>query len=200
MHSVYSAMEESLDSCRSAAVVPVWQQFGAELRRAPALATDLLEVGVTPAATAPTAATRAYVEAIHAARHHDDADGGAKLLAHLYVRYFADLFGGQALAAPTRWALGLGADSPRHYDFGDFGANRRESIEQLYAAFNAAGDALPGGEAQREAIAAEANAAFQHNIAVYSEEGALWGGAARGIANVATGYVRSRVATKSAAA
>ena len=96
MHSIYSAMEDSLDACASPAVAPVWNTFGSALRRAPSLSSDLLEVGVTPGAAAPSAATRAYVESIHAARLDDDARDGARLLAHLYVRYFADLFGGQA--------------------------------------------------------------------------------------------------------
>ena len=34
----------------------------------------------------------------------DDANDGARLVGHLYCRYFADRFGGQARAAPTRLA------------------------------------------------------------------------------------------------
>ena len=41
--------------------------------------------------------------------------------------------------------------TPRHYDFGDFGANRKESIERLYTAFNEAGEAL-GTDAARQAL------------------------------------------------
>ena len=90
-------------------------------------------------------------------------------------RYFADLFGGQALAAPTRYALAPAVlpGTPRHYDFGAFGANRRESIEALYQSFNEAGEAL-GSDSARQAVVDEANLAFEHNIRVYSEEGALW--------------------------
>ena len=60
------------------------------------------------------------------------------MIGHLYCRYFADLFGGQFLAAPTRFALSPAVleGTPRHYDFGAFGASRKESIEQLYLAFN----------------------------------------------------------------
>ena len=58
------------------------------------------------------------------------------LVGHLYTRYFADLFGGQALALPTRLALRLGEESPRHYDFGNFGRERRANIEAVYGAIN----------------------------------------------------------------
>ena len=53
------------------------------------------------------------------------------MIGHVYCRYFADLFGGQALGAPTYYALAPAVlpGTPRHYDFGEFGANRRESIE-----------------------------------------------------------------------
>ena len=100
----------------------------------------------------------------------------------------------QALAAPTRWAIGLSPTSPRHYDFGDFGSQRRESIERIYAALNQAGEGL--GEGQCEEVAAEANLAFRHNSDVYSEEGSLWSAAARGVANVGVGYARSRIGGK----
>ena len=50
---------------------------------------------------------------MHHAGGLDRADGGARLLGHLYCRYFADLFGGQMLAAPTRAALALPV-APRH--------------------------------------------------------------------------------------
>ena len=74
---------------------------------------------------------------------------------------FADLFGGQALAGPYRWALGAwAAASPRHYDFGEFGRERRESIEQIYSSLNAAGEML-GSDAQREAVVDEAKTAFR---------------------------------------
>ena len=75
-----------------------------------------------------------------------------------------------SLAGPYRWALDLGSDSPRHYDFGEFGARRRESIQAIYAAINEAGDVLESDE-QREAVAEEARVAFRHNVHVYSEEG-----------------------------
>ena len=109
------------------------------------------------------------------------------------TRYFADLFGGQALAAPYRWALALPADSPRHYDFGAFGANRRASIESIYEALNEAGEMLDD-ESAREAIVEEARGAFAHNVKVYAEDGRLVSDGAVGIARMAVGFGRSRFA------
>ena len=73
----------------------------------------------------------------------------------------------QALAAPTRYALApaVRPGTPRHYDFGDFGARRAESVEALYQAFNTAGAAL-GSQAAQDEVVTEANRAFAHNIAV----------------------------------
>jgi len=192
MHAVYSAMEDALDACEAAPVKTVWARFGDDLRRAPSLAVDLREVNIEPLAPGePSAskATRAYVSKIQEALACDNQSGGARLLAHLYVRYFADLFGGQALAFPTRLALGLGPDSPRHYDFGSFGTRRRESIYSIYEALNEAGEML-GSEEARCSVADEANLAFALNVDVYSEEGRLYVDSARGLSNAALGYVR----------
>ena len=136
MHAVYHAMEAGLDASTSPAVVPLWARFGDHLRREPSLRADLAEVGAAPCPEGSTPATSAYVAAIRLAADSDNADGGARLVGHLYTRYFADLFGGQALALPTRLALRLGEESPRHYDFGNFGRERRANIEAVYGAIN----------------------------------------------------------------
>jgi len=192
MCHVYGTMERSLDKTTSPAAAPIWQSFGDSLRRESALLLDLADV--SDAAQPPmTPATRAYVADIEAAAARDEADGGARLIGHFYCRYFADLFGGQMLAAPTYYALApaVRPNTPRHYDFGDFGARRAESIEALYSAFNEAGETL-GSDAARQAVVEEANRAFEHNIRVYSEEGELWSGAAQGVANMVYGFARSR--------
>lgn len=195
MHAVYSTMERNLDASPSKANASVWHPFGEALRRAPSLQTDLDEaIALAPLDDPParTPATDAYVAAIDAAAQADAANGGARLIGHLYCRYFADLFGGQALAGPYRWALDLGSDSPRHYDFGEFGTKRRESVQAIYAAINEAGDALES-DAQREAVVEEARVAFRHNVHVYSEEGKLYTDGALGLAKMAAGFGRSRM-------
>jgi len=64
---------------------------------------------------APSPATAAYVARLREAALADAAPGGPPLLlAHVYVRYFADLFGGSMLGRPTADALHLPA-LPRFY-------------------------------------------------------------------------------------
>ena len=192
MLRVYGTMERSLDASSSPATRPLWTRFGESLRRAPSLELDLADVATQELPVTP--ATQAYCAAIEAAAAADEADGGGRMIGHVYCRYFADLFGGQALGAPTRYALAPAVlpGTPRHYDFGEFGANRRESIEALYAAFNEAGEAL-GSEASLQTIVEETRAAFAHNVALYSEEGQLWSGAARGVGNMVGGFARAKL-------
>lgn len=195
MHAVYSGMEEALDTSTSPPVRLVWDRFGDYLRRSPSLALDLMEVGAavqTPCSTA----TKVYLDAIRSAAADDDATGGGRLLGHLYCRYFADLFGGQALALPTRLALGLNPTSPRHYDFGDFvKGRRREAIESVYEVLNEAGESMgPGarGDEVRAAVAYEARRAFACNVGVYAEDGRLYVDTARGVCNVIAGWASSK--------
>lgn len=194
MRRVYGTMEEALDANTSPVVKPIWSRFGDSLRREPALALDLADVAREGDEYPITPATLAYCDAIKHAAANDEADGGGRLIGHIYCRYFADLFGGQALAAPTRYALAPAVlpNTPRHYDFGEFGAQRRESIEALYAAFNEAGEAL-GSDAARQAVIDETNDAFVHNVQVYSEEGLLWSAAGKGVTNMVIGFAKAKV-------
>merc|ERR1712087_11217 len=195
MLHVYGAMECALDASTSPAVNSVWKLYADSLRREAALRADLADVAETLSSVhRASEATRAYVAAIQIAAAADEADKGGRLIGHLYCRYFADLFGGQALAAPTRWALGpaVKPGTPRHYDFGEFGAHRQESIEALYWAFNEAGILL-GCEQAQQAVVDETLRAFSLNVAVYTEDGALWSDAARGVSNMLRGWVRERL-------
>lgn len=191
MHAIYSAMELGLDSRPSPASALVWDRFRDDLRRADALRHDLNEVlGQETEWPSVSACTLPYVAAIEEAARLDSETEGARLLGHFYCRYFADLFGGQALGAPYRYALALDR-SPRHYDFGEFGANRRESIERIYEALNEAGDML-SDDAAREAVLSEARLAFRHNVYVYSEDGKLLSDGMRGATNLILGFAKSR--------
>lgn len=206
MFKVYTAMEEELDKT-NALVAPavhyVWSQHGATLRRAQALKHDLDDVSKELASGGkPSPATDKYVEGIRRAGEDDRLTGGARLLGHLYCRYFADLFGGQMLALPTRAALSLPANTPRHYAFdfppleeGEAKSGRREYIEQVYRSLNCAGDMLNADF--RAAVADEASMAFKYNIDVYSEEpmfvDAFWGGV-----NMCTGIAMSKLGSSQA--
>lgn len=186
MYAVYSSMERELDAQTSPANCIVWNRFGDQLRRTAKLQSDLEEVGAWPVSDVSPASER-YAEAIVSASRSDAELNGGRLLGHVYCRYFADLFGGQALAGPYQWALGLEV-GPTHYDFGDFGKHRRQSIETIYEALNEAGEVLGSDEA-RGSVVAEARRAFSLNVDVYKEEGALVQDGIKGLANVAVGYV-----------
>jgi heme oxygenase len=153
-------------------------------------------------------ATAAYVAAIREAGASDrrmvvgggeaggeGLDGGGRLLGQFYVRYFADLFGGQMLGLPTQVAVGLAPGTPRHYDF-DI-KDRRAFIGQVYASLNDAGALLANTDsaapAQQDAVVEEAMKAWRGNVSVYSEETGMWVDAARGAANVAVGLARRQV-------
>mmetsp|Transcript_55501 Transcript_55501/g.111316 ORF Transcript_55501/g.111316 Transcript_55501/m.111316 type:complete len:322 (-) Transcript_55501:139-1104(-) len=243
MLAVYSRMERHLDLASSSApssqhppVALVWNAFSSTLRRAPSLHADLIDVGVVLSSDELSAlsggssvgdcsgvspATVAYLSALDAAAADDANTGGARLLGHLYCRYFADLFGGQMLRAPTAYALGLPSGTPRHYNFdfrsfdysqtlsvgnfvGDGGnrdrlskgalqpPSRKEFIESLYRQLNEAGKApYLTTPEEQKAVAAEALLAFELNVGVYAEEGRLYADAVKGTANVAAGFTKA---------
>ena len=207
-------LDSSTAAAPPTAAAKMWREHGAVLRRADKLRADIDDVlpllrgakqngaaegsmslarGCTSALVQlgadapPSPATEAYVEAVAAAGAHDRESGGARLLGHLYCRYFADLFGGQMLELPFNVALGLVPGTPRHYGFDFSGGGRREFIEKLYADINEAGALL--SEAECAAVVDEALLAFAHNAAVYAEE-PMTVDAARGVANLLVGGAR----------
>jgi len=194
MLAVYRAMEEELDQAtatNSPVVHPVWAKHGPTLRRAAALKADFDDVvpDVTAAQALVSPATLRYVEGVRDAGANDRVTGGARLLGHLYCRYFADLFGGQMLAAPYRAALALEKGTPRHYTFYiPAEGGRRSYIEDLYHCLNVAGEQL--SPEARDKVVAEALQAFSYNVDVYSEEG-LAVDAIKGGLKVGLGYLRS---------
>lgn len=193
MLHVYRAMEEELESTHRAgsAVEVVWGRHRTVLRRASRLESDLLDVVDCVPVASP--ATEQYVRTIRDAGEHDRAEGGARLLGHLYCRYFADLFGGQMLGDPTRIALGLPSGTPRHYtfDFGEGKHARKDFIEDVYQSLNDAGEIL-GNESAVEEVVEECRVAFRQNVQVYSEEPKMTVAAVRGVSNVAYGFLTGR--------
>jgi len=184
MLSVYTAMEAQLDKATpsaSPAVHRVWSQHQEILRRAPSLSADLSDVGGT---TTESLATEKYVAGIRAAGEDDRTRSGARMLGHLYCRYFADLFGGQMLGYPTQLALALPAQTPRHYIFDFPQGERRAYIERIYCDLNNVGEQM-GSKAFQDVVK-EALAAFEYNKLVYGEEPFILDGA-RGAVNVCTG-------------
>jgi heme oxygenase len=227
MYAVYRTMEEELDASAvvSKPVATVWNPYGSILRRSERLHKDWLDVSSSSSSSLSpqdltneslwSPATRAYVRSIREAGRYDRDHSGARLLGHLYCRYFADLFGGSVLATPYRVALGLPAGTPRHYQFdfstllhedenenenedgsGDGGGsnrnrNRRALVEGVYSSINEAAKHLTMD--QEDQVAQESLLAFQHNMHVYSEDGRLYRDSLRGGVNVVTGLVVDRL-------
>merc|ERR1712046_512329 len=119
---------------------------------------------------------------------------GDLLLAHAYVRYLADLFGGSFLGNPTRLALAL-SDIPEFYRPSQgphaelIKANRTLFIELFYQQLNNLG---MGMSVERQAqVVEEARRAFQHNADIYTEQPGLLRGAVTGSFKLASGYLRA---------
>eukprot|EP00951_Prasinocladus_malaysianus_P018981 scaffold153099_cov38-Prasinocladus_malaysianus.AAC.1 len=116
----------------------LWRKFP-ELRRAELIRQDLMEIGAISADSKPSdrgptlpisAATQDYVDCIERAGQEED---GTRLLGHLYVRYFADLFGGRALGYPTKLAVPGLKSKPRFYAWDhSVEKDRRAYIERIY--------------------------------------------------------------------
>ncbi|KAA8493447.1 hypothetical protein FVE85_8892 [Porphyridium purpureum] len=219
MCAVYGAMEAELDRSPSPANRLVWDKFKDVLRRAPALRLDLCDVSAhlpvsgadEPKAQALPRATEEYISTIRSAADEDARTNGARMLAHMYCRYFADLFGGQMVGTATRVALRLPAGTPRHYVFqyestppsGGGAPRRKLLIEGVYETINAAGVLLdenarasPHSSDAREDVVAACRTAFACNVKVYravsSSQGMLLADAARGCANAVIGFTRGR--------
>ena len=153
----------------------------------PLLSIDFISNG-TDSIRPPSPATISYCNDIIKAASHEN---GERLLAHLYVRYFADLFGGRALGYPTRLAMGLPSNSPLFYQWDcSVEKDRRAYIEQIYLALNKAGREMT--ERQREGVVEEARAAFIHNASIYKERPGLVAGAVQGAFNIASGVIFQR--------
>lgn len=89
------------------------------------------------------------------------ADGGSRLIAHVYTRYFGDLSGGQILKKLLAGNLGLKSRELSFYDFpgiADAAAFKRDYRKALNQAAQEISDV--------DAIVAEAMSTFEHNIAV----------------------------------
>jgi heme oxygenase len=198
MYAVYRTMEVELDAtvAFSEPVATVWKPYGSILRRSERLQQDWLDVAPSTSLvdlsqeSSWTPATLAYVEGIREAAENDRRDAGGRLLGHLYCRYFADLFGGQVLATPYRVALGLGTNTPRHYEFDFADGTRRTLIEGVYGSINEAATHLTAD--QQDAVAQESMKAFQHNVHVYSEDGGIYRDSFRGGWNMVTGLLVDR--------
>lgn len=158
LQAIYAALEAGLD--RHLQDPRLWR---AELRRLAALDQDLdrlhPDVWRTDKPLKPAAV--AYVARLQALAQ----TAPQRLLAHAYVRYLGDLYGGQMLARLIRQRFGLqGNEGTAFYAFGE-----PAQVETLKRDFRAGLDALDLTPTQADDFVAEACEAFRLHARLFEE-------------------------------
>lgn len=156
LREVYGALEKALAAAPLLAVLcdpalPRGPALDADLRRlhGPAWAQELT----------PTAAATAYAAHLAALAERQPL----LLAAHAYVRYLGDLSGGQVLGRVVQRSYGL--ESPEGTRFYRFEAPAADLARELRAGL----DGLALDDAERQALLAEAQAAFERHEQLFSE-------------------------------
>ena len=157
--AIYVALECALDARQTDPhVAPVHLP---QLFRAAALASDLavLRVQAEPQPVLKDAAAAYALRLAQLAK-----TGSPALVAHAYVRYLGDLYGGQTLKRVVTKAYGLGEDSTQFYEFGDAAAVQAQRL-----AFRAALAAVPATPVEADLIVAEARWAFEQHQRLFEQ-------------------------------
>jgi heme oxygenase (biliverdin-producing, ferredoxin) len=168
LQALYQALEAGL--AQQAGDPQVARLCPAALWRSPALADDLAHLQPLAAdgaperlhATAPLApATLAYVARLQQLAQQ----APLLLLAHAYVRYLGDLYGGQMLGRRLRQQHGLAEEAgTRFYAFGD-----AARVQALIGQFREALDALALSPDEADALVAEACEAFERHERIFEQ-------------------------------
>lgn len=155
LHGIYAALEEALDQHAGDAA---FAAFGfASLRRAPALAADLLALGETVPRLQPAAL--AYVERLRSVA----VQRPPALFAHAYVRYLGDLNGGRVLGRVLGESLGLDGAALSFYDFG------AADVAALERRFRGALAALSLDATAGDALVDEARWSFAQHVLLFEQ-------------------------------
>jgi heme oxygenase len=194
MGLAYKALEDSLQSCNpESRAGKFWMKFSHDFdHKSKQLTTDVIAMGGNKLSLQ---AGNRYSDRIHAICNEmdigNDISRGDLLLAHAYVRYLADLFGGSFLGKPTKLALGL-EQIPQFYDFPEkIKSNRKEYIESFYEGLNAVGESM--SESRKKTLYEEAKLAYKLNADIFTENPYFVYGAVKGGLNLSLGYLRHRV-------
>lgn len=155
LQAIYQALEQGL-----AGADRIPELDFAPLLRSSAIAQDLAFLAV-PADTPLAAATATYVRRLQSLA----AARSPLLLAHTYVRYLGDLYGGQIMRRCVGRMLQCeGVEGLRFYDFGT-----PERVATLIAVFRDGLDHLPLDPPQAEAMAEEARVGFALHIDLFQQ-------------------------------
>jgi heme oxygenase len=160
--AIYLALEMALEARRADPLLAPLRLR--ELYRAQSLAHDLAalaalgapageEAGVEPAALD-------YSQRLAGLA----ATASPALVAHAYVRYLGDLYGGQTLGRVVARAYRLGPEATRFYAFGG-----EAQVLSRQQAFRAALAALPATPAEADLIVAEARWGFEQHCRLFEQ-------------------------------
>ncbi len=157
--AIYVALEMALEARQADPhVAPLHMP---ELYRASSLASDLMALGKAGAAEARVEdAALAYTKRLAQMAH----SGSPALVAHAYVRYLGDLYGGQTLGRVVARAYGLGDDGTRFYAFGS-----DAQVLARRSAFRAGLAAVPATPAEADLIVAEARWGFEQHCRLFEQ-------------------------------
>jgi heme oxygenase (biliverdin-producing, ferredoxin) len=161
LQAVYAALEAALGRHRSDPRLAF--ATAQPLLRSARIAQDLetLVASDPPAQSALVAATIDYAQQLNGLAARDPL----RLVAHAYVRYLGDLYGGQQLARGLRQHFGLQGDAgTRFYEFGS-----PAEVQALRQAFRAGLDAVQPNPAESDAIVDEARTAFRRHIELFEQ-------------------------------
>ena len=162
LHALYTALETALGQHRSDPRLRF--ATAAPLLRAARIAQDLEALTANnepPARAALAPAAIAYERHLAALAVREPL----RLVAHAYVRYLGDLYGGQQLARGLRQRFALqGDDGTRFYDFGS-----PPEVQALRLALRAGLGAVQPSPAESDAIVDEACGAFARHIELFEQ-------------------------------
>lgn len=209
LHTPYAAMELSLDEAvqknTNIKLGRFWSMVNKDLEKSNALKEDVQMLGGSNNELHLPAADR-YVSAIHRAaanrcNENNPGSEGDLLLAHMYVRYLADLFGGSMLGRPTELALGLKANSLKFYTPNNgpheqmIKYHKLQFIELFYDELNKCG--LEMTAERRQQVVQEAIDAFKLNADIFTEKERFLFGAAKGGFKLVSGYFNNLLSSSS---
>lgn len=158
--AIYVALEDALEARQADRhLAPLHMPW---LHRTKVLASDLIALGgAGTAAQQPVEeATSAYAERLAQLAQR----GSPALVAHAYVRYLGDLYGGQTLRRVVVRAYGLNEAATRFYEFGS-----QAQVQAHRDAFRDGLAAVPASPAEADLIVDEARWAFEQHRRLFEQ-------------------------------
>ena len=201
LHAPYAAMEgclyQAVREKKNTKLERFWSKIGQDVEKSDSLKEDVDMLGGNklPIPSGDRYAAAILKAAENRCQNDDPGSEGDLLLAHIYVRYLADLFGGSMLGKPSELALGLPTNSLKFY-IPNNGPHEQMIkhhkilfIEMFYDELNKCG--LEMTAERRQQVVQEAKDAFRYNADVFTEREGFVPGAVQGGCKLVGGYLRN---------